>query len=1140
MSRFAFHYEKLAVEQEGRKVFDDPRRIRIRRFRMVLAFGLISFVSWVCLLLNGAFSWQSAVQELNDYWRGNEALQTVLSSPRTDTPDALRLASTRPYLPPETACDAPSQPYFAAMADPASPVMFGHLPSDIDGAHLSLDDSCNQLGVLVPDWLQIEADGNAPTLTVEDASNRAPVEDYRSSAAHTPVLMPSISIDAGEDKAAFYASLSTADVAQSTTRQILDELKPIYAHGACLDFQDVQQSDLPALQPFLQTLSSSFQANGMASCIILSGSNAVWQDAETMALFDKVILKLFLDPWVGAAPSPLAADPWFSETAGLALETLGKDKLVIALGSFAVEWVSGTPMPKTLAYAAAMEQIAEADADVRFSSKTSGSFASYRDEIGRTHKIWMQDAATLHNQLKTLADLGISATGIWSLGMEDPGVWTVLRSRDKTPDALSAGLALVKLENHVSYTGEGALLRLTHRQSPGIRQVRMDEVTGRVSAQEYDILPRPYALERYGKPEGRKLVLTFDDGPHPVFSQQILDILKDTDTPAAFFVTGKSVMDAPDVLNRMINEGHEIGAHTFSHPRMDEVSQTRATLEYAMLDKVVAGAAGRKPMLYREPFQRSKGPISADRVAALEIAWERGLQVVGMDIVPHDWSGWSGREIADYVVKQVEEDAGNVILLHDGGLDRAASVEATALLIRELTAKGYEFTTLAELMGATRAELMPVAEGGYQTFDRVSFSMVVWVQSAIVTLFWVALGIGVIRSLAILLLSILNWRGRSPVSLIDPSVAVVIPAYNEEKVIRKCIESVRASDYKNIEIIVVDDGSSDNTLNEVFSFSHKQDVRVISQPNQGKWSALNRAMLNVSSDIVVCIDADTQIEKSAIRHLVKHFNDAKIGAVAGKIMAGNKVNLLTRLQAFEYATSQNVERKAFDLINGILVVPGALGAWRVSALRKAGLFSDETMTEDTDLTIKVNRAGYRIVYEPDARGYTEVPERVGQLLKQRLRWSFGMFQSAWKHKKALFEGRAVGLVSIPDMFIFGYLFPLLAPLADLFVAIMLYKLLSGDWSGESTGMLGSQPAQYLLAYLTLPVLELLIAAFALARDKDESLWTLLLFPLQRIFYRPLLYYSVIRAILRAITGRLFSWGTQKRLGRDYALATSGS
>ena len=656
MNRFAFHYEKLTVEQEAQKVFDDPRRVRIRRFRMVLAFGLISFVTWVCLLLNGAFSLQTAVEDLNGYWGGKEELQTVLTPP-TNAPDELRLASLRPFLPPETSCDLPSQPYFAAMADPASPVVFGHIPSDTDGSHLSLADSCNQLGVLVPDWLQIEAGGSAPKVILENAANRAPVEDYRSGSGHASVLMPTISIDASEDETAFYTSLSTPDVAQSTTQQILDNLRPIYAQGACLDFHGLQQSDLAALQPFLQTLSSGFRTEGMASCIILSGTTSVWQDAEMMALFDKVILKLFLDPWVGAAPSPLATDPWFAETAAMALEALGKDKLVVALGSFAVEWVSGTPLPKTLSYAAAMEQIAEADAQVRFSSKTSGSFASYRDEIGRTHKVWMQDAATLHNQLKTLADLGIFATGIWSLGMEDPGVWTVLRSRDKTPDALSAGLALVKLENHVSYTGEGALLRLAHRQSPGIRQVRMDEVTGRVSAQEYDILPRPYALERYGKPEGRKLVLTFDDGPHPVFSQQILDILKDTETPAAFFVTGKSVMDAPDVLNRMINEGHEIGAHTFSHPRMDEVSQTRATLEYAMLDKVVAGAAGRKPMLYREPFQRSKGPISADRVAALEIAWERGLQVVGMDIVPHDWSGWSGREIADYVVKQVEEDA---------------------------------------------------------------------------------------------------------------------------------------------------------------------------------------------------------------------------------------------------------------------------------------------------------------------------------------------------------------------------------------------------------------------------------------------------------------------------------------------------
>jgi cellulose synthase/poly-beta-1,6-N-acetylglucosamine synthase-like glycosyltransferase len=572
---------------------------------------------------------------------------------------------------------------------------------------------------------------------------------------------------------------------------------------------------------------------------------------------------------------------------------------------------------------------------------------------------------------------------------------------------------------------------------------------------------------------------------------------------------------------------------------MDQISRTRVDLEFSLLDKIIAGAVGRKAMLYREPFQRSGGPISAARVASLEPALDRGLEVVGMDIVPRDWDGWSAREIADFVISEVQNDRGNMILLHDGGKDRSATVEALPLIISGLRDTGYSFTTLANLANTTRADIMPVAEGGYQTLDRVSFSMVAWMRHAVVTAFWVALAIGITRSLAVLVLSVLNWRGRRPVSLVEPRVAVIIPAHNEEKVIRTCIESVRASDYRNLEIIVVDDGSSDNTLTEVFRFSHKQDVRLISQPNQGKWSALNRALLNVDAEIVVCIDADTQIERSAIRHLVKQFNDPKVGAVAGKIMAGNKVNLLTRLQAFEYATSQNVDRRAFDLINGILVVPGALGAWRRSALRKAGLFSDATMTEDTDLTIQVNRAGYRVVYEPRARGYTEVPERIGQLLKQRLRWSFGMFQSAWKHKRAVFEGRMVGLISIPDMFIFGYLFPLLAPIADLFVLVLLYNMVAGGW-GELDTTLAAQPTHYLWAYLTLPALEILIAAFALARDEDESLWSLLLFPIHRVFYRPLLYYSVIRAILRAATGRLASWGTQKRLGRDYSLATGGA
>ncbi len=1134
MSRFAFHYERLSADKKTAAVFDDPRRVRARRLRALIALMILGLGFWVWVFFNGAFSWHTAYRELKDYWSGSARADYHMSAAQAQLDD-LQLAAFQSGVASQPSCEAPSQPYLAAMATPANAMVYAHLPMTYDWGALSLEDSCGSIGVVMPEWMRLEARNGSYVLEAEDKATRMTVEDFRRDAPAPTQLMPTLTVDPGQDRAAFFATLA-ADAPRALA-QLVAQLTEIYAQGACLDVQGLRGSDLPQLAPFLSAMQDGFHAEGLQSCIVLSATETHWQNTQAMAHFDKVVLKMFAEPWVGTAPAPLAPNAWFAETARLAQETLGKDKLVAALGSFAVEWTSGTAMPVTMPYAKAIDKIAAAGATLRYSEKTSGSFASYQDADGRSHKIWLQDAASVINQMQVLNELGLYRVGMWSMGQEDPGVWTVLRSPDLSPEALSAALAVVQFDNYIDYMGEGAFLRITDRQSPGIRQVRIDPETGRVRSQHFDLMPRPYKMERYGKPEGRQLVLTFDDGPDAVYTAQILDSLKETGTPATFFVTGKSVMDAPDMLERIIAEGHEIGAHTFSHPRMDQVSKTRMDLEFSLLDKIVAGAVGRKPVLYREPFQRSGGPISADRMPPLEAAQARGHLIAGMDIVPRDWEGWDAQQITDFILDEVEHGAGNVILLHDGGLHREASVAAVPMIIKALSERGYSFTNLSDLLGTTRGDLMPVAEGGHQTFDRVSFSFVAGTKSFMVTLFWVTLAIGVIRSLAILILSLCNWRGHQAVTLTTPRVAVIIPAHNEEKVIRSCIESVRASTYTNFEIIVVDDGSTDQTITEVLKFSHKQDVRLISQPNQGKWSALNRALLGVKADIVVCIDADTQIKRNAISQLVKHFNDPKVGAVAGKIIVGNKVNLLSRLQSYEYATSQNMDRMAFDLINGIMVVPGALGAWRVSALKKAGLYSDSTMTEDADLTIQVNRAGYRVVYEPRARAYTEVPEQIGQLLKQRLRWSFGMFQAAWKHKRSVFEGRMVGLVTIPDMFIFGYLFPLLAPIADLFVIALLWKLALGEWSGEVGTTLGQQPTHFLWAYLTLPVLEFLIAAVALARDEDESLWSLLLYPIQRVFYRPVLYYSVFRAILRAITGRLASWGALSRQGRDYSLAT---
>ncbi|UWQ38210.1 glycosyltransferase [Leisingera aquaemixtae] len=1140
MKRFSFHQDRLETVVSSRKVFDDPKRIRARRARAVVIALVTAVLCWAILFLDGSFSLQSALRELNPFYRDNRS-HVHPAGDSNGQHELTHLASASPVPQAAPGCEAGhKQPVFSAMADPGDPRVFGHVPVSSEGAFLSLEDSCGQLGVVVPEWISIVEEQDRPAVSLISKDTRISVEEYMSAAAVRPQLLPAVLLGEKRKEEAFLDNIADAAQAPALAEGMAAAVAALNAQGACLDFTGLDPEAFQRLRPLMERFSDTFRSRGLTACTIFAGSQAEWKDAELTDLFDQIILKLFQEPWAESVPGPLAPYNWIEDVAAEAVQAIGAKKLVVAIGNFAVEWTSGSSKPERLSYSEAMQRMSAAGADLRFSAKSSNSFSRYRDAEGQQRKIWMLDAASAHNQLLRLKQLGIANVAVWSLGQEDPGIWKVLQHQNAAKDVLQAELAVAELNNFVDYKGQGAFIRIDQRASAGVRQLTFEAETGLITEQSYSRLPKPYSIELYGKPERRKLVLTFDDGPHERFTKEILDILQEEQVPGAFFVVGTSVMNSPDLVARMVDEGHEIGAHSFSHPRMDQISQTRVDLEFALLDKILAGSAGRKTMLYREPFQRRGGPISAERAASLEAAEARGFTIAGMEIVPKDWEGWDSGQIANYVIGEVEQGNGNVILLHDGGLDRTATVEAVRPIIRSLRAKGYEFTTLADLLGTNRAALMPVAQGGSPAFDRVSFSMVWMAQQAVVVVFWVVLAIGLLRSAGILILALLNRRERFTPLQRQPKVAVVIPAHNEAKVIAQCVESVRASGYKNLEIIVVDDGSTDDTLLEVLKFGHKSEVRLISQPNQGKWSALNRAIQSTDAEFAVCIDADTQVCKDAITHLVRHFADPKTGAVAGKIIAGNRVNLLTRLQAFEYATSQNVERKAFDLINGILVVPGAIGAWRVEALKKAGLFSEETLTEDTDLTIQVNRAGYTVVFEPKAKAYTEVPEKVGQLLKQRLRWSLGMFQSAWKHKRAILEGRPIGLVSISDMFVFGYVFPLLAPIADLFVIFMLYNLMAGGWTGDVGSTQQVQTMQYLWAFLALPALELLIAAIAITTDKDESNWSLLLFPLQRLVYRPLLYFSVIRSILRAVTGRLANWGSVKRHGRDYGLVAGNT
>uniref|UniRef100_UPI003B53003C polysaccharide deacetylase family protein n=1 Tax=Roseovarius indicus TaxID=540747 RepID=UPI003B53003C len=1126
VKRFAFHYELLETPENARGVFSDPRKVRKKKLRRRLFVFSFCIVGWLALFLQSAGPSASVATGRSSLFPAKVAsLEPFSAAVQRSEELHANFAFSENCV--------HEEPAFAAMANGKnSNRVFAHVPVSIDWSHLSLGKSCDKIDVLLTDWLTIVESNDGLALDVANKDTRAPIEAYLAGKRRAPEVMPRIQLDLKLLDSSFLEKSSSPSIQESLLHDLRKALNELGASGACVDYGQFAEEGWDKSKDFIRLVRSELQDLGLRTCMIVEGEDRTWIADQVADGFDDVILKIFIDPWVGSPPTPLSGDQWRTETLRLALQEVGRERLVVAIGNFSVDWISSVPVPRKLAYGQSMSAIAEAEAGLSFNSEASGSFASFRDAEGQLHKLWMLDAASAYNQLFDLRVLGISRIAIWSLGLEDPGLWPLINAENMSTAIGSTQIGNVLIDNYLEYTGSGAAIKVSKQLRHGFRTFELDADTGRIKNQEYSEYPRPYALERYGATAPNKLVLTFDDGPNAEFTPRVLDILKEKQVPAAFFVLGKNVMSAPEVLKRVFEEGHEVGAHSFSHPRMDKISSSRTALEHDMTHRVIASTIGHDTALYREPFLRSGGPISSKRVSPLAVVQSRGDIIFGMDIVPKDWLGLNGKEIADYVIDQVEKGRGNVILLHDGGGDRTASIEALPKIIDDLRARGYEFISVAEALRIDRESLMPPVDGVRPVFDHVSFSFLSNTTGGIVLVFWFVLIVGVVRSILLLVLAALRKRHTVAATGPFPKVSVVIPAFNEEAAISKCIHSVLASDYPFLEIVVVDDGSTDLTLNRIFEFKHKKNVRVISQPNQGKWSALNRAILTLDADVAVCIDADTQIRRDAISQLAMHFFDPTVGAVAGKILVGNRVNLLTRVQALEYVSAQNFDRRAFDYINGILVVPGAIGAWRVSSLHEAGLYCHDTMTEDSDLTISVNRAGYRVVYEDRAIAHTEAPQTVRSLLAQRLRWSLGMFQSAWKHKRAMFEGRGIGLIALPDMFVFGYLFPLFAPVADLFAATLLFDLIAGDWSGDVGSASQSLPTELLWAFLTLPALEFLIASISVFSDKSAKKSLLLLWPIQRLFYRPLLYLTVYRAVFRAMSGTLANWGGSKRQGHD--------
>jgi peptidoglycan-N-acetylglucosamine deacetylase len=306
-------------------------------------------------------------------------------------------------------------------------------------------------------------------------------------------------------------------------------------------------------------------------------------------------------------------------------------------------------------------------------------------------------------------------------------------------------------------------------------------------------------------------------------------------------------------------------------------------------------------------------------------------------------------------------------------------------------------------------------------------------------------------------------------------------------------------------------------------------VRIFTKPNGGKSSALNFGFAHTDADVIVALDADTIFDPHTIGWLAARFVNPKIGAVAGNAKVGNRINLLTRWQATEYITSQNLDRRAFELLNCVTVVPGAVGAWRREAVIALGGYTSDTLAEDADLTIRLLRAGYKVAYEERAIALTEAPETTRELFKQRFRWMFGMLQTTFKHRDALLmrDSKSVAFIALPHILVFQIMFSLVAPIADIVALIALGDLVV-KIATESSLMSAGQIFIFLALFFSFVILDFMTGVMAFRLEKDED-WRLLLWvPLQRFYYRQLLYIVALKALLTAMRGSLVGWGNLAR------------
>ena len=1096
-------------------IFADPRGIRRRVLQVAALFGVLlvtgatAYFIWG-LLIGPQLQLPSAVR---DFRARLKALPPAKLPPLNAKGDWRRIHAPQ----------GPSLTKGSSSRPASGMVVMGYVAPSDPASLLSLERHADALTHVASDWFSLT--GVEGKLN-EEPSDKARLLCVRKRLAFLPILR---NLEGNDWQPEAVEALASASPAERVAfmDQLIGRLPP-GSQGLLVEFSQLDPTYKAETSRLIKEMAERLHAAGKELWFTVpTGNDFDSFDLEVIAASaDRLVATLYDENSEPDESGPIASSDWFQGWLKTMMVYGDPAQWVIGLGTYGYDWRKDTKTVEQVGFTDAIARASQAGVEPYSGVECTEDTPNFNYLAGpsqnQEHEINFLDAVTFYNERRAIAPYHPGGIALYRLGQEDPAVWDVLRM-DPLKRLDSQELALlskITLDELIASTGSGDFINVGEVSRDGERSVVVGS-KGDLSEQ-YTKFPMPESITRQGDPGPHKVALTFDDGPDPTWTPKILKILREKNAPAAFFVLGTQAQHYPDLLEQIAHEGHEIGNHSYSHQNLTEAGDQQVELELNATTRLIEAVTGRSTAYFRPPYNSDGTPTQPGEMRALRVARDLGYLTVTQSIDPDDWERPGAEALVARVKRQRPE--GSVILLHDGGGERSQTVAALPGIIDYLRSRGDLIVPLSEIINLPRDTVMPPLREENQPLSARyiygGFTFLRYLETTAWTLLVVVTLLALLRVLFYSICAIRHHRrerdqpSAEPVSL--PPVSVLVAAYNEERVIASTIAHLLDSDYPAaIEIIVVDDGSKDHTASLVEQIAAGEPrVRLIRQPNSGKAHALAKAISSAIHETLVMIDADTMVAPDGLRKLVAPLDDPSVGAVSGYIRVGNTKRWLGRFQDLEYVGAFEIDRRAQDLLGCIVVAPGALSAFRKAALDEVGPITDETLAEDTDLTLQLHRHGWKVLFAPKAFADTEAPESVKALLSQRFRWAFGTLQCLWKHGEVIFalDSGWLGWFALPSIWIFQIAVVAVTPILDVMV---LWSL----WLGRGVAIW-----PYLLASILLDVV-LACVALALAGRNLRAAW--LSVPM-RLLYRPLLGYVVWKCLIKAMAGSWVRWSKLER------------